>query len=289
MEQICNSNTSLYCILGNPVRHCNSPIIHNLAFRKNNINSVFLSFLCDHNNIQQVFQSIRTLDISGGSITMPVKIEAMAFMDSISKDAQLIGSINVFKNDHGILTGFNTDGLGVVRFLQSKYIPFHKKTVLAGAGGAGQSIAIQLALHGTRNLTIFDTNITAAKALADKINKNIPNCKAYPMVSNESEIIHQLQDAAILIDATPLGMPPLEDKCLLTSVDEIPNHVVFMDICYTPPKTKLLKMAESKGFQIYNGIGMLLYQGAEAFRIWTGQEFPMKYVRETLPLYYPCI
>lgn len=288
MDQLCNSNTSLYCILGNPVRHCNSPIIHNLAFQKTGINSVFLSFVCDRSNIRQVFQSIRTLDVKGGSITMPVKIDAMEQMDSVADDARLIGSVNVFKNENGKLTGYNTDGLGVVHFLQSKQVPFQTKTVLTGAGGAGQSIAVHLALHGTKILAISDINLKAAEKLANKITQSVPECHAYAISSEESILIHELQNSAILIDATPLGMHPFENQSILSSVDGIPKHVVFMDICYAPPKTKLLKLAESHSFQIYNGIGMLLYQGAEAFRIWTGQEFPLEYVQENLPLYYPC-
>lgn len=285
MERLCNSRTTLYCILGNPVHHCSSPTIHNLAFQKKGINSVFLSFVCDHSNIQEIFQSIRVLNIQGGTITMPAKIESIPFMDSISDDARLIGSINVFKNDNGVLTGFNTDGLGVVHFLQHKQIPFHTKAVLAGAGGAGQSIAIQLALHGAKILAICDTNEAAANSLAHKICQSIPTCQAYAISPTESTIIQELQNSAILIDATPLGMAPLEDQSLLSSVDGIPKNVIFFDICYAPPKTKLLKLAQSKGFQTYNGLGMLLYQGAEAFRIWTGQEFPLDYVQKQLPLY----
>ena len=285
MESICNSKTSLYCILGNPVSHCNSPIIHNLAFHKTGINSVFLSFVCDHGNIRQVFESIRTLGIKGGSITMPVKLDAMQYMDSIADDARLIGSINVFKNENGVLTGYNTDGLGVVRFLQHKKISFQTKAVVAGAGGAGQSIAIQMALHGTKTLVICDKNLSAAQALGEKINKNIPSCKASWISSEESAIIRELQDSSILVDATPLGLHPLEGKSLLTSVEGIPKDVVFFDVCYAPPKTKLLQIAEQGGHPIYNGIGMLIHQGAAAFHIWTGQEFPLEYVQENLPLY----
>ena len=222
MNQLCNSHTRLYCILGNPVQHCYSPIIHNLAFTKKQINSVFLSFVCDHHNIQPIFQSIRALGIQGGAITMPVKIEAMQFMDTIADDARLIRSINVFKNENGVLAGFNTDGLGMVRFLQSQSISFYSKVILAGAGGAGQSIAVQLALHGTKSLAIYDKNILAASSLAERISQNIPACTAYAIPFDEQTIIRELQDSALFIDATPLGMPPFENQSPIKSFDGIP-------------------------------------------------------------------
>ena len=280
MKPICNSETELYCILGDPVTHCKSTVMHNLAFSQLDINAVFLAFLCNQDNISQVFQSVRALDIKGGSITMPVKKAAMPFMDFISKDAQLIGSVNVFKNINGRLEGYNTDGLGVVHFLQSKNIPFTDKTVLVGAGGAGQSIAIQLALHGTKNLVICDKDLASARSLADKINESITGCHADASTADESVLIAELQNSDLLVDATPLGMPPLEGQSILYSFQSIPKHVTFLDICYAPPKTKLLELARENGFQAYNGIGMLLYQGVEAFRIWTGCEFPLEYIEQ---------
>lgn len=274
-----DSNTELYCILGDPIRHSKSPVMHTLAFEHLNINSIFMAFSCNHDTVADAFQAIRSLDIKGGSITMPIKTDAMAQMDEIADDAKLIGSINTFRNENGRLKGYNTDGLGVVRHLESEGISLKTKVILAGAGGAGQSIAIQLALNGVQELIICNRTIGTAEALAKKINTNIPECHARVVPLDEEHLIHELQDATVLIDSTPFGMHPLEDYSILNNLDGVPKGVVFVDICYYPRRTKLLKLAEDNGFRVYNGEGMLLYQGVEAFRIWTGQEFPLDYIK----------
>lgn len=282
MEHLLDSQTALYGILGDPVSHCRSTVMHNMAFSCLGKNAVFLAFLCNSQNIAEVFQAIRALDIKGGSITIPVKKLAMPFMDFISEEARLIGSINVFKNVNGRLEGYNTDGLGVVRFLQNKHIPFSEKTVLAGAGGAGRSIGFQLAFHGAKQLIICDKDLALAQSLEDAVNQSVAGCDAKASLAEESILLKELEDSTLFIDATPLGMPPLTDHSLLNSFLSIPSHVTFLDICYEPSETKLLRLARQNGFQAHNGIGMLLHQGAEAFRIWTGQEFPFEYVEKRM-------
>ncbi len=277
MKNMCTSKTNLYCIIGDPIKHCQSPLIHNLAFNYLGIDSVFLAFSCNSETIPNVFDAIRTLDIKGGAITMPVKEMAMSFVDSIENDAKLIGSINVFKNDNGHIRGYNTDGLGVVRFLQSKNISY-KNAVIVGAGGAGKSIAVQLALHGAQKIVICDKDNATATSLAANINDNVTTCSAIASSASEPNLISLLNDANIMINATPLGMHPLEDFSVLNSFVGVPKNVVFMDCCYSPTQTKLMRLAEQNGFIAYNGHGMLLYQGAEAFKIWTSQTYPLDFI-----------
>ena len=276
------AKTKLYGIIGDPIRHSRSPRMHNLALDKAGIDGVFLAFEGNLSNIEEVVGAFRVLGVQGGSVTMPVKSAAAALMDRLSREAQLIGAINVFKNEDGQLVGYNTDGIGFVRMLEEHGVAYQgRRVVQAGVGGAGRAVAVQLALSGVRELVLCDLDMEKAKETAQLICENIPECRALACKADEENLRLQLLCGTdIYVDCTPLGMPPLEDKSMLSSFEGIPTELAVVDICYAPPKTTLLQMAEAHGCKILNGMDMMFHQGAGAFEIWTGTPMPLDYVRE---------
>lgn len=284
MNKIASATTKLYGIIGSPILHSKSPILHNYAFSRCNIDAVFLAFEANKQNLEKVMNGIRILNFSGGSVTMPIKHAVVPLMDELSHEAELIGAVNVFKSENGILKGYNTDGIGLVTLLDKKEIEYkNKKIVMCGAGGAGRSVAIQLALSGVRELVIFDIIKDNADQVVNIINNNIPNCFARGYVSDETQLIEELNDdTSAYVDCSPLGMSPHENTTMIHDFTQVPKTVTFVDITYAPPKTKLLQLAEKNGNKIYNGMDMFYYQGAEAFRIWTGEELPIDDIKKLM-------
>ncbi len=276
------ATTQLYGIVGDPIRHSRSPRMHNLALEQAGIDGVFLAFQGNTSNIEDVIKAFRVLDVRGGSVTMPVKSAAAGLMDRLSREARLIGAINVFKNEDGQFVGYNTDGMGFVMMLEEHSIPYKgKRVVQAGVGGAGRAVAVQMALSGVSELVLCDLDEEKAKQTAELICQDIPECKASACKADEESLRSQLMEGTdIYVDCTPLGMPPWEEQAMLSSFDGIPKELTVVDICYAPPKTRLLQMAEEHGCRILNGMDMMFNQGAKAFEIWTGRPMPLDYVKE---------
>lgn len=226
---------------------------------------------------------MRTLDVAGFNVTMPNKQKVMPLLDEISQEAQVIGSVNTVLNDNGRLIGYNTDGKGYVKSLMDEGISVAgKKFVMAGAGGAARSIAIQLALDGAEEITILNRTLDAAEEICKTINKDIPNCKVAASDYNEDKLRQKLKEVDLFVNCTSLGMAPHEDKSIITNPDILHPDLIVSDIIYVPVKTKLLEMAEKVGCKTINGLGMMIGQGALAFKIWTGVDMPTDYVKEEI-------
>lgn len=275
------ATTQLYGIVGEPIRHSQSPAMHNLAMEKLGIDGVFLAFEGNLSNIEEIFRGFRALGLKGGSVTMPVKSAAASLVDRLSREAQLIGAINAFKNEDGVLVGYNTDGMGFVMMLEEHRVPYRgKKIVQAGVGGAGRAIAVQLALSGAGELAVCDIDRDMAEQTAGLLAKEVPGCRVRVCGADEESLRGELAGGAdVFIDCTPLGMAPREGQSLLNSFEGISRELTVVDICYVPEKTRLLKLAQAHGCRILNGLDMVYNQGAKAFEIWTGQRMPLEYVR----------
>lgn len=285
MEHIITGYTTLYGLLGYPIKHSKSPRMQNLAFAKTGVDGVYLTFDVTKDTLEDAVKAMRLLNVGGFQVTMPNKEAVLPLLDELSEEARLVGSLNVVKNTNGVLKGYNTDGMGFIMNLDQKGIAYKgKKMVQIGVGGAGRAVAIQTALSGAAELIIYDIDAEKACNVAEVINQNIPGCHAAGHLMNEEDVIKEVQDADLLVDCTPLGMPPLDDKSSLSSFEKVPKNVVVVDICHTPPLTKFLAMAQANGNTTVNGVGMMYCQGAKAFNIWTGKEFPMEYVKEKMGL-----
>jgi len=275
--------TKLISLLGDPVKHSLSPLMHNTAFEAMNLDYVYLAFPIKEGLIKEGLDAMKTLDAAGFNLTMPHKQSVVDFLDEVTEEAALIGSVNTVKNIDGKLVGYNTDGKGFVKSLEEKRVEYKdKKIVLIGAGGAARAVATQLAYDGAGEIVVFNRTIGAASQIVDNINKNISTCKGKALKLNEEELINEVKDASILVNCTSVGMEPGINESVISSNKVFYGDLFVADIIYDPAKTKFLKMAEEAGCKYMNGLMMLIWQGAIAFNIWTGKDMPVDLIKKTL-------
>ncbi|RVU55210.1 shikimate dehydrogenase [Anaerosphaera multitolerans] len=277
--------TGLIGLLGNPLKHSRSPHMHNSAFEKLNLDYVYLCFELGKEDLEKGIDALKTFNALGSNITFPNKQEVLKYLDHISEDAEIIGSVNTVKIDPNTkeITGYNTDGAGFIASIEEQNIDYkNKKVVLIGVGGAGRAIAIQLAYEGVSELIIKELDEKLASEVKKTIEDNIKTCKV-KLIGDEEALTEELKDSVLLINATPLGMKGREEMCAISGPGVIPSRDIFVyDIVYDPRETKLMKYAKEAGCRTCNGINMMIWQGALAFKIWLGVDMPQDYVRKEL-------
>ncbi len=263
-----DAKTQLCCVIGNPVKHSLSPLIHNIGYKKLCLNFVYTAF--EVNNIKFAVEGIRGFGIKGVSVTIPHKITIMKYLDKIDPVAEKIGAVNTVVNNNGILTGYNTDWIGAVKPIENLTKIKGKKVALIGAGGAARAIAFAITKQGGK-LSIFNRTLKTAQELAKEFDGSALNINR----------LSKVKDMDIIINATSLGLAPNEDKTPVPKEYLKSKQIVF-DIAYKPFHTRLLKEAKIKGAKIIPGIEMLLYQAFEQFKLYTGSDAPVKYIRENV-------
>jgi shikimate dehydrogenase len=262
-----NGKTKLYGILGNPVSHSLSPVMHNAAFAATGINGAYLPFPAL--DIAEAVTGIRGLGIQGASVTIPYKEKVMELLDIINPVAQNIGAVNTIVRDGDTLSGFNTDWLGATSALEEKITIHGRKVVILGAGGSARAIGFGMQERGA-DFVLASRTESRGRALAGEL-----DCR-WTSLRNTEDI-----SGDILINATSVGMVPgIENSPVADSV--LPQFQVVMDIVYAPLKTRLLATAEKAGCKIVNGLEMLLYQGVAQFEMWTGKKAPVDIMRQAL-------
>lgn len=273
--------TQLTGLLGYPIKHSKSPNMHNTAFEKLGLDYVYLAFDIENGSLSQGIDAMKTLNARGFNITMPHKEKVIDFLDEISHDAKIIGSVNTVLNNNGKLIGYNTDGRGLVKAIDQVNANFRgKKVVVIGAGGAGKAVAVQLAFEGAKEVVVMNRTLANAEKVRDRISEHIPKSKARALPLDEELLKEELKDAVLLVQCTPVGMKDTRDQSLVSNMDTLDKDLLVVDIIYDPKKTKLLSIAEEVGCRTMNGIGMMIYQGALAFKIWTGEDMPIDYADE---------
>jgi shikimate dehydrogenase len=214
---------------------------------------------------------------------MPHKHKVVQLLDEVSEEVKIIGSVNTVKNEKGKLIGYNTDGMGFIKALQEDGVDFRdKKIVIAGAGGAARAIAVQLILEGAGEVVMVNRTLSTAEEIVNTIKSSIPSCKARALEMNEAVIKAEAADAAVLVNCTSLGMKETMDQSIVAAPDVLHSGLFVADIIYDPPKTRLMSIAEEAGCRTMNGLGMLIWQGAIAFKIWTGQDMPVDLIKKEI-------
>ncbi|MEE5987970.1 shikimate dehydrogenase [Ligilactobacillus equi] len=287
MERI-DGHTLLIGLMAYPIRHSMSPTMHNHAFAKLGLNYAYLAFEIDNEKLEKAVDAIRTLDMRGSNVSMPNKQKILPYLDKLSPASEMTGAVNTIVNDNGVLTGYTTDGTGFMKSLEDEGLNIiGKKMTLAGAGGAGTPIAIQAALDGVAEIAIFnrenDPQWEQAKKNVEIINEKT-DCKAtLHRLEDQEDFKQAIADCDIYCDATGVGMKPLEDMSLVNDPSWFHKDMIVYDTVYAPRETKLMKVAKEAGVKhVFNGLGMMLEQGAEAFKLWTGEDMPVDYIRELL-------
>jgi len=283
MNQRITSNTKLTALLGYPVKQSLSALMHNTAFGHLNLDYIYIPFDIEQKDLQTTVAGLKTLNFTGFNITMPHKQEIIQYLDEISKEAKLIGAVNTVVKEKGRLIGYNTDGKGYIASLKEEKIPVkNQKVVMVGSGGAAKSIAIQLAMEGVEEILLLNRTIKPAEEIADTIIENISGCHVKAREFNQSNLQKVLEKANILINCTPLGMYSMKDSSIVEDERILRKDLVVSDLVYNPEETKLLRQGKNRGCKTINGLGMLIWQGALAFKVWTGEDMPVDVVREKM-------
>lgn len=284
MTERITGHTVLTGLLGRPVSHSISPMIHNESFRQLNLDYAYLAFDVGTKELKTAVEGLRTLGARGFNLTMPDKNLVVEYIDRLSPAAKLIGAVNTVVNDNGILTGYTTDGTGYMRSaIDAGFELPGKNMTLLGGGGAATAICVQAALDGMKEIHVFnikDAFWERLNGLVDNINHNT-DCKVSLYDLADTAMLKQsIGQSHILTNATSVGMSPGTDQCIITDTSVFRPDLIVSDVIYNPEETKLLRIAKEHGCPTFNGLYMLLYQGAEAFRLWTGQDMPAQHIKE---------
>ena len=276
--------TRLTGLLGSPVSHSISPLMHNEAFRLLNLDYVYLCFDVGERSLPEAVAGLKACGIAGFNLTMPNKTAVIPLLDRLSLGAELIGAVNTVVNENGSLVGYNTDGIGFMRSVRDAGIdPKGAVFTLMGGGGAATAIAVQAALDGAAEINIFvrpqsrfnSRTLHMASAVSEKT-----KCAVNVHDSADSRALKDaLERSSLLINGTSVGMSPHENETILPDTSMLDPHLTVADVIYHPRQTRLLREAAEKGCRTFNGMYMLLYQGAEAFRLFTGYEMPVEIIR----------
>ncbi|AEF17187.1 MULTISPECIES: shikimate dehydrogenase [Thermoanaerobacterium] len=269
-----NSKTSIYGIIGHPIGHSLSPLIHNYAFENLDFNSVYVSFDVNEEDLKDAIIGIKALGIKGLNVTVPHKESVIKYLDRISDEAKLIGAVNTIKNNSGSLEGYNTDVTGFMESLKEHNVDVvGKNAVILGAGGAAKAVAVGLALLGAKSIYVCNRSIDKAKELSIHMENNF-NIKSLGISYND---LNMLDEIDILINATSVGMHPNVDVSPIGE-DVVAKAKFVYDIIYNPEKTLFLSYAEKYRIKYINGLDMLINQAIDSFKIWTGANFDKKII-----------
>lgn len=281
-----DSKTKYIGLLGYPLGHSISPVMQNAAFESKNINNLYIPVEVKKEDLADVVKAMSKMNFAGFNVTIPYKIEVMNYLDEIDDLAKSIGAVNTVVIKDGKLKGYNTDGIGFLRSLEGELSlsVTGKNIFILGSGGAARAISMTLAMNKANRLYICNRTFERAEGLVRDINSKYGNVAiSIPMLRQKME--EAITDAEILINATSVGTYP--------NIDEIPidkellnGNFAVCDVVYNPKKTKLLQEAEKLGCKTMSGLGMLIYQGAYAFEIWTGVKAPVETMFEAAEAFY---
>ena len=270
-----SGKTRVCAVIGDPVEHSLSPCFQNAAFQHLGLDFVYVAFTVKAEELRDAIAGVRSLGFHGLNVTMPHKISVVQYLDELDENAEKVGSVNTILNRNGRLIGYTTDGIGALNALKYNGVdPNGKKIVILGAGGASRSVSFALAKEA-KELVILNRTAARAEKLVSDLHSFIREHKKIRSGGlTEENLRKELGDADVLINATPVGMRPMEDEMPVAEDNLHPNLVVF-DLVYNPIETKLLRKARSIGAKTLNGLDMLIHQGAASFEIWTGVKAPI--------------
>ena len=282
-----SGTTTMLGLIGTPVAHSKSPAMYNHCFQKFGLDWAYLAFDIPAERAGEAVAAIRTLGMRGANVTMPCKNAVIPFLDELTPAARAIQAVNTIVNEDGVLVGHNTDGCGYTQNLRRNGIEVEgKKIVLLGGGGAASAIAIQAALEGAAEIAVFNLRDAfwprveqGLKAIAQAA----PGCAiSLRDLEDRAALKAAIDRCDILSNATRVGMAPYEDQSNITDGSWYRPDLVVTDVVYAPPETKMLREARAAGCKTCDGPGMLLCQGAEAFRLYSGLEMPVEEIRTLL-------
>ncbi len=283
-----SGTTRLLGLLGTPVGHSKSPEMYNYCFNKFDRDYAYIAFDVDVDHAAEAIEAIRTLNMAGANVTMPLKAAVIPYIDEMTPAAIITSSVNTIVNRDGVLVGYCTDGMGFTANLASGDISVKgKKITILGGGGASSAVSAQCALEGAEELSIFnrkDEFWPRLESHKERIDKAAPECTVgiYDL-DDKDRLREEIAESQILVNASRVGMAPLEDASLIEDKSIFREDLVVADVIYSPEETKLIKDAKAAGCaRTFTGMGMLLRQGAAALKLYTGDDMPVNEIEEYL-------
>ena len=275
-----DGSTRLVGIIGNPLDHSLSPTIHNAAFDYLGLNWCYVPLPVEEGNLSAGVDGIKALRFAGVNVTMPFKTEVLPLLDKVAMFAESVGAVNTILIDKGKLIGYNTDGRGFYTALVRDlgYDVKGRRVLVLGAGGASRSVTVSLALAGCQSIVIVNRSPERSRQLAEIILKSTPDIDVTWLSPDDNYDI-VLAESDLIINATPLTT---FNGSLRVPVSLLNKNQIVCDLNYSLYQPPLLQEAEARGAQVMDGKGMLLYQAAAAFEIWTGLDAPVEVMRVAL-------
>lgn len=276
-----DGSTEVVGLFGYPVKHTLSPPMHNAAYQAMGLNLVYLAFEVEPERLEAAIKGALALHWRGFNLTIPFKEKILPYLQEISPEARAIGAVNTVKIQGNRLKGYNTDGWGFFHSLKEKGVEVSgKKIVILGAGGGARAISLELAQRGVAQMVVANRTLSRARELVKDVALQVKDCSLKAIPLEEPTLSNYIREADILLNATSVGLHP-EDSLLINS-DALSPSLLVCDLIYSPPETRLLRIAREKGCRTLNGQGMLVYQGAQAIKIWTGKDPPLDLMHQAL-------
>jgi shikimate dehydrogenase len=269
-------------IFGHPIGHLLSPVMHNAAFKAAGLDWIYIAVEVRPGDLAVALRGIRVMGWVGVNLTIPHKEPVIRLLDRVSKEARSVGAVNTVVCGPQGMVGHNTDGKGFVAALGEEcgFDPKKKRVVLLGAGGAARGISVELLSAGVREITVLNRTPRRAAALARHLGRTFKGaCATWAGLTRESAS-RAFAESDLLVNATAVGMGGTAHREL--PLAQLPKHAIVSDIVYEPLRTPLLASASRLGLRTQGGLGMLLHQGAEAFKLWTGKPAPIEVMRRAL-------
>jgi shikimate dehydrogenase len=276
-----NYKSELVGVFGHPVAENPTIVMQEAGFKALGLNWRYLNIEVLPQDLEQAVKGLRAMNFAGINCTIPHKVAVLEFLDEVTPDARLMGAVNTIRREGQKLIGENTDGKGFIRALieDAKLEVAGKKVVVLGAGGAARAMTVELSLNGAAHITVVNRDQARGEALVKLLNENTP-VKAEFVHWTEAYVLPENTD--ILANATSIGLyPNITDRPNL-EYDSITPNMIVCDVIPNPPRTPFLQEAEARGAKTLDGLGMLVYQGAIAFKMWTGHEPDVRVMREAL-------
>ena len=284
MSDRITGTTVLTGLLGSPVAHSISPLMHNASFEALGLDYAYLCFDVGTDRLKEAVEGLRAMGARGWNLTMPDKNLMCQLADKLSPASEISGAVNTIVNDDGVLTGYTTDGTGYMRAAEEAGSPLPGKVMtLLGGGGAATAILVQAALDGMKEIRVFNRKsptFDRLSAIAGQLNRRTDCLVTVHPLEDTENLRASIADSDILTNATNIGMAPHTDACPIPDASFLRPELIVSDIIYNPRQTKLLQMASETGCPFFNGLYMLLYQGAASFELWTGREMPVELIKE---------
>ncbi|MEJ6950053.1 shikimate dehydrogenase [Natronospora cellulosivora (SeqCode)] len=275
-------NTEILGLIGYPLSHSLSPLLHNHSIKEMGLNYVYLAFPIKEGELEKAIHGFRAINVRGLNVTIPYKEAVIPLLDEIDSLAKKVGAVNTILNENGVLKGYNTDVIGLSRMIEedANFTIKDKKAIILGAGGAARATGIALLQKGVGEIHLLNRTISKAKDLAKDWQAYYPDSLIKVNLLDEKIYKEFIAEVDIIIDTTPVGMSPKHNVEPLIKEKYLNKDILVVDLVYNPQETSLLKAAKRRSAPNINGMGMLLYQGIESFKIWTNHEINVSKWRE---------